>query len=155
MKARISLLFQLRKSKIQSGKSTIYLKVSVDSDNFELSTKQCIDPAKWNAGGQKVSGTSEEIRAVNAYLKNIAKEVYEVHDYLLREGNEITALGLKNRLLGIDNGQRFILKIFQEHNDKMKALVGKEFAQGTLDRYEISLRHTRSFLQWKYNVDGL
>ncbi|WP_431213364.1 Arm DNA-binding domain-containing protein [Puia sp. P3] len=146
MKTRISLLFQLRKSKIQSGKAPIYLKVSVGSDQFELSTKQSIDPTSWNADGQKVSGTSEEVRAINAYLKNMAKEVHEAHDVLLREEKEITAASLKNRLLGIDSGQRFILKIFQEHNDKMKALVGKEFALGTLWRYETSLRHTRSFL---------
>lgn len=145
----------MRKGKIQSGKAPIYLKVTVGNDHFELSTKQCIDPAKWNAEGQKVSGSSEEIRGINSYLKNIAKEVYEAHDLLLREEKEITALNLKNRVLGLDSGRRFILEIFQEHNDKMKALVGKEFAQGTLDRYETSLRHTKSFLQWKYNVPDM
>jgi hypothetical protein len=100
MKTRISLLFQVRKSKIQSGKATIYLKVSVDNDHFELSTKQYIDSAKWNAEGQRASGLSEDARVINAYLRNIAKEVYEAHDLLLREEKEISALNLKNRLFG-------------------------------------------------------
>jgi len=130
MKTRISLLFQLRKSKIQLGKATIYLKMTIGNGHFEMSTKQKVEPAKWNAVGQKVSGSTEEVRAINVYLKNMAKEVYEAHDVLLREEKEIPAASLKNRLLGIDSGQRFILKIFQEHNDKMKALVGKEFALG-------------------------
>jgi len=101
MKTRISLLFQVRKSKIQSGKAPVYLKVTVDNDYFELSTKQWIDPTKWNAAGQKVSGTTEEIRAINSYLMNMAKEVYVAHDLLLREEKEITGLSLKNRLLCI------------------------------------------------------
>lgn len=155
MKTRISLLFQARKSKIQAGKVPVYLKVSVGTDHFELSTKQWIDPAKWNGGAQKVFGTSEEVRTINAYLKSMANEVYEAHNFLLQEKKKITAANLKNRLLGIDNEQRSILQVFQEHNDKMKALVGKEFAEGTLDRYETTFRHTKSFLLWKYGVSDL
>jgi site-specific recombinase XerD len=37
----------------------------------------------------------------------------------------------------------------------MAALVGKEFAAGTLERYETSLKHTRSFLEWKFKVPDL
>jgi site-specific recombinase XerD len=37
----------------------------------------------------------------------------------------------------------------------MATLVGKEYAPGTLERYETSLKHTRSFLQWKYQVSDL
>lgn len=34
-------------------------------------------------------------------------------------------------------------------------MVGKEYAPGTLERYQTSLDHTRSFIQWKYGVDDL
>ncbi|MBO9562702.1 MAG: phage integrase SAM-like domain-containing protein [Niastella sp.] len=37
----------------------------------------------------------------------------------------------------------------------MAALVGNEYSAGTLERYETSMRHTRSFLQWKYKVDDM
>lgn len=37
----------------------------------------------------------------------------------------------------------------------MKELVGKEYAQGTLDRYTTSLRHTIEFLKWKYKISDI
>jgi len=48
-----------------------------------------------------------------------------------------------------------LLEIFQEHNDQVTQLVGKDFAAGTLERYETSLKHTRSFIQWKYKADDI
>ena len=42
------------------------------------------------------------------------------------------------------------MTFLEEHNQQVKALVGQEFAQGTLQRYETSLKHTINFLQWKY-----
>ena len=42
-----------------------------------------------------------------------------------------------------------LVAIFQQHNKEMKALVGKEFAEGTLKRYETSLDHVISFMKHK------
>ncbi len=48
-----------------------------------------------------------------------------------------------------------LVPIFEEHNKQIKALVGKEYAKGTLDRYEASLKHTKNFLVWKYGVSDI
>ncbi|MFC5284656.1 phage integrase SAM-like domain-containing protein [Pedobacter alpinus] len=45
--------------------------------------------------------------------------------------------------------------MFTEHNNKVEALVGKEFAAGTLERYKTSLKHTQDFIEWKYKVKDL
>jgi hypothetical protein len=47
------------------------------------------------------------------------------------------------------------MEVFGEHNAQMKALVGNEFAPGTLQRYKTSLQHTQSFIRWKYGVEDL
>lgn len=48
-----------------------------------------------------------------------------------------------------------LIPIFEDHNKKMKELVGKEFASGTLERYVTSLKHTKDFLKWKYKTDDI
>jgi integrase len=48
-----------------------------------------------------------------------------------------------------------LIPIFQDHNNKIKELVGKEYAPGTLERYKTSLSHTVEFLQWKYKVSDI
>jgi hypothetical protein len=35
----------------------------------------------------------------------------------------------------------------------MKVLEGIDFATGTIDRYNVSLEHTRAFIRWKYKAE--
>ena len=58
----------------------------------------------------------------------------------------------KSKLFGLEEKQRILVPIFQDHNNKIKELVGKEYALGTLERYTTSLKHTIEFLEWKYKV---
>jgi hypothetical protein len=37
----------------------------------------------------------------------------------------------------------------------MTALVGQEYAPGTLERYKTSYKHTQSFLEWKYQLKDI
>ena len=48
-----------------------------------------------------------------------------------------------------------LMEIFKHHNDQMAELVGREYAPGTLERYNTSYKHTISFLEWKYKVTDL
>ena len=48
-----------------------------------------------------------------------------------------------------------LIPIFKEHNRKIKELLGIEYAPGTLERYETSLKHTSNFLFWKYNITDI
>ncbi|WP_445721228.1 site-specific integrase, partial [Flavobacterium sp.] len=67
----------------------------------------------------------------------------------------ITAESFKSLLLGVNERARMLVPIFQDHNNKIKELVGKEYAPGTLERYTTSLKHTIEFMQWKYNVTDI
>ena len=44
-----------------------------------------------------------------------------------------------------------LISIFQDHNNKMRELLGKQYAHGTLQRFEVTLNHIKKFLHWKYN----
>ena len=58
-------------------------------------------------------------------------------------------------MLGIEEKQRTIVAIFQYHNKQVKALVGKEFAAGTLERYETVLKLLQLFLEFHYKVKDM
>jgi hypothetical protein len=156
MLTRFSLLFQLRKLKSkQNGTAPIYLRIAVKDSVVELSSKKYINPARWNAYTQKVIGNSEEARLINAYLKNMEQQAFQVYHELIQKGVEITTANLKSRLLGEEVDRRNIIEIFREHNMKVAALVGKQYAELTLERYETSLKHTQAFIQSKYGSDDL
>jgi site-specific recombinase XerD len=48
-----------------------------------------------------------------------------------------------------------LLQIFQQHNDEVKNLIGKDFSASTLERYKTSYDHTKSFIMWKYRVEDM
>jgi site-specific recombinase XerD len=62
---------------------------------------------------------------------------------------------LRNVLKGTSDKSKMIIAIFQQHNDQMKSLVGKDFSPATLERYKTSLEHTKSFMEWKYGVSDM
>jgi site-specific recombinase XerD len=157
---RFGLLFYLKKPRgYSSGDRPIYMRITVDGIVTELSLQRSCDPASWDARAYRATGKTEPVRALNAYLNTVQAKVYEAKLLLIQAGHPVTAENIKNQVLGreIVSGERprMIMEIFAYHNQQMAALVGKEFAAGTLERYETSLKHTRSFLEWKFKVPDL
>ncbi len=156
MKTNFSLLFYLKKPKNhQNGLVPIYLRITVNGKRAETSTGRECEPILWNSTAGRFKGTKEEIKSFNAYLDNLQAQVYEAHGQLTEAGGMITAESLKNKLLGKSEKSRMLISLFKDHNKKVSALVGDEYAAGTLERYETSLRHTRSFLEWQYKVSDI
>lgn len=83
--------------------------------------------------------------------------MYDLRKSLEDNGHPVTAENIKTLLQGdeIKTHRYMIMEIFLQHNLQMEALVGSEYAAGTLQRFETSYRHTQAFLQWKYKVDDL
>jgi len=153
MNKTFNLLFYVKKAKINSvGESPIYLRITIDSKISEISTKRTVKSSKWNSAMQKVSGSSEECRSLNFYLKTFEQKVYDTYHELIRDKETVTSEILKNKLVGRGRITRTLIPIFQDHNDRMGKLIGREFAQGTLTRYETCLKHTKDFLKYKYGV---
>jgi integrase len=156
MKTNFSLLFYLKKPKnYQNGLVPIYLRITVNGKRAETSTGRECEPNLWNSTAGRFKGTKEEIKSFNAYLDNLQAQVYEAHGQLTEAAGTITAESLKNKLLGKSEKSRMLISLFKDHNKKVSALVGDEYAAGTLERYETSLRHTRSFLEWQYKVSDI
>lgn len=156
MKTNFSLLFYMKKQKnYQAGPAPIYIRITVDGKRAETTTGRDCLPARWNAQAGRANGTKEEIKTFNAYLDDLQQKVYEAHRQLTEDGALVTAETLRNKFLGKSEKPRFLLEIFKDHNRKMEALIGKQYKKGTFDRYETSLKHTKNFLKWKYNLSDI
>ncbi len=104
----------------------------------------------------RLNGRSDIAKSFNAYLDTLQQKVFEAKRQLIETDEELTAESIKNVLLGKNNKQKYmLLEVFKYHNDQMAALVTREYAPGTLHRYETSYRHTESFLKWKYKLNDI
>lgn len=156
MNAKISILFYAKRAKAStSGLVPIYLRITVDGTRIEISSKRFIMPEKWSQEQCRMKGNSEEARSLNAYLDILKGKVYDAQREIIQEGNLVSAVTLKNKLLGTEIKKRMLIPIFQDHNNRMEKLVGKEFAKGTLGRYQTCISHTKEFLKWKFNISDI
>lgn len=156
MNKTFNLLFFIKKNKIRTnGTAPIYLRITIDGKAADIAAKRYIDPQKWDVKAHKAVCNSQEAKTLNVYLKTLEQQVYDSHYQMLKEGDFVTSEGLKSKLLGTDVSTRMLIPIFQDHNDKVEALVGQDFAPGTLERYKTSLKHTQEFLKWKYKSSDI
>ena len=156
MNRTFNLLFFIKKNKIKSdGTAPIYLRITIDGVPKEISAKRSIHPDKWHNKLQKVSGNSIETKSLNAYLKTLEQQVYEAHHEVLKDKEQATSSVIKAKLQGTDRNVRTLVPIFKDHNNRIKELIGKEYAPGTLERYTTSLSHTIEFMQWKYKISDI
>jgi site-specific recombinase XerD len=156
MNTTVSILFYIKRAKANSqGISPIYVRVTVESKRFEFSSMKYVNIEKWSIEGNKVKGSSEEARTINSYLDYLKNQVLEAEKRLFKKDSKVTSESLKNEMFGCQERTRTLIPIFIDHNNKIKALIGKEYAPGTLERYETSLKHTKDFLMWKYNITDI
>ncbi|MBG6062912.1 site-specific recombinase XerD [Flavobacterium sp. CG_9.1] len=156
MNENISILFYLKRAKVNAqGLVPIFQRITINGKRIDNSTGKFIDPAKWHTEMSKMRGTSEEARSINGHLEYLKSKIYDAEKNLIKTDIPINSETLKNKLLGIKERQRTLIPIFKDHNNKIKELVGKEYAPGTLERYNTSLKHTIDFLEWKYKVSDI
>jgi len=156
MDTRLSVLLHGKRTKSQNASLlAIYLRVTIDGQRMEISTKRTIEKDKWSSISGKAKGNLEEARSLNAYFDLLRNKVYSYQRELIREDKPVTLDHFRMKWNDITEKPRMILEVFQEHNDQVAALVGKGFAAGTLERYITSLKHTRSFIQWKFHLYDL
>lgn len=153
MNTSVSILFHIKRAKVNSnGVCPIYVRVTIDAKRFEFSANKSVSPDNWSIEGSKVKGGTKEARSINEYLDYLKTKVLDAEKRLFKKDMEITSENLKNEILGSNDHKRMLLPIFQDHNNKIKELLGKEYAPGILERYKTSLKHTEEFLQWKYQI---
>jgi site-specific recombinase XerD len=156
MNKTLGILFYVKKAKMdESGKAPIYVRITVDGIRSELSIKRTIQLERWSADAGKVKGNNEEAKSINSYIDTVRMKIYEHQKKLMEYNKTVTAEAIKNSILGVEEKQRTLVAIFQYHNKQVKALVGKEFAAGTLERYETVLKLLQQFLQHQYKVKDM
>ena len=156
MNTTSSILFYIKRSKANvDGICPIYVRVTILTRRFEFSSNKYIDPKRWSQEGSNVKGTNEDSRSINSHLDNIKSKIYDAEKRLYKKDIVLTSINLKNELFGITENKRMLIPIFKNHNNKIKELIGKEYAPGTLERYNTSLKHTINFLEWKYKLSDI
>ncbi len=156
MKNSFSQLFYIKKGKIDNKQKTIiYLRITVNGRRAELSIQRKVSLEKWSSGSGRVKGYSSEAQEINQYMDLISNKINKIHQRFVDENMPFTSISILDTYLGKNENKKMLLKIFQDHNDQIEKLIGKDFAAGTALRYSTAKSHVEDFIKYEYKVNDI
>lgn len=151
-----TILFYTKRSKAtKDGKAAVYLRITIDGQRAETSINRKVPVHLWNSESNSMIGNSTEAYALNKHLSNIRNKVYDHFQKLMEKQVYVTAEQLRDAFLGKDQEYKMVLSVFQVHNDQVDSLVGREFSEGTAERYRTAKKHVEDYIKKEYKVDDL
>lgn len=152
----VSLLFYIKKSKADvQGNCNIYMRITIDGKRAEFSISRKVHTDKWLTKGQAVLGKNPEANELNNYLSKVRSQLLKKHEELLHTEEVISALELRDAYLGKGKNYKMLLEIFQEHNNRVDSLIGKDFSAGTAERYRTAKKHVEAYILQEYKREDI
>lgn len=156
MQTTFSVLFYPRGNDLdKNGNAPIYLRITVGGKRSEFSIKRKVLFSRWNSEAGKVRGTATDARELNRFMDAIRGKIYRIHDELVENQEDITSEKIKLIYQGKTIKPKMLLAIFQNHNEKIEKLMGKEFAPGTIERYKTAKMHVSNYIELEYCVNDI
>lgn len=147
-----SVLFFIKKSKLlKNGEAPICMRITVNSKRAEVQVKRSVEPDKWNHLKGCAVGKDRKHQEINLYLETVRNRVFQIHRQLEADGKPITAVTIKNIFYGGYDSPKMLIETFNEHNQEYRELMDKEYAKGTVLRYERTVRYLVEFMREQYN----
>lgn len=156
MKTTFSVLFFLKRDKQKkNGNVPLMCRITVDGNETRFSMKTEIDPNLWDVKSGKMTGRSTHASEINALIFNTKSVLNRIYHQELERMQSVTAEKVKNIFLGINTKDHTLLELFKKHNADVKSLIGISKSKATYQKYEVTLKHTTSFLRKKYNLSDI
>ena len=155
-KTTYNLLFLIRKSKIlKNKKCPISIRITINNERIEFVSKCQVDPNIYDNSACAALGKTKEAKIVNEFIQATRYRFQSIVNEMILNGELITPVKLKNQYLGIKEESKTILEVFADHNKKVKALEGIQYASETRLRYETCYRHIQKCIKTKYGKSDL
>jgi len=146
-------LFILYKSKTNvSGKSAIKCRITYKRKRKQFSTGIFVYPIDWNNKSQKLKPPNEESNLINSQLSLIKSLINQAFLFLQVNKENFDVEDVYLKYVGKDaKEEKTVLSLFNEHNDRVEKLIGKEYVLPTLWKFRQSRSLLKAFVKYQYN----
>ncbi len=151
----MNVLFFIKKTKLlRNGEAPICVRITVNGQSVEIRIKRSVPVGKWCQAKGCSKGKDREARELNGLLDAVRLKILQIQrDLELEARQPVSAAAILERYYGKD--QKMLLEVFKEHNDKCRALVGKEYVEGTIRKFDTSLLYMGQYLHFQYGKDDI
>lgn len=156
MRQTFNVLFFIRKTRaLKSGENLIMLRISIAGQLSEIQLKRAVKPNLWNQNKERCTGKDATSLEINRYLESVKLRLFEIHRKMEEEGMYISSMEIKRKFLGLDEEHKMLFQVFQEHNDKCRELIGKDYAKVTISRFDTCLKYMKEMALKQYHLKDI
>ena len=156
MKSTYRVLFYLKRNAIlKNGKTIIMIRITINGEIAQLSSKLQVNPDSWDVKTGKVKGRTAEANNINRQLDNLKSAIDKVYTKQFDESGYVVPEKIKNIILGIDRKYKTLLEYFDLHNKQYAMKVGYSTSDITYNRYQLLRERLVSFLKQNYNISDI
>ena len=150
-----ALFFIMKTQLKKSGETSIMLRITIEGQLTELQLKRDVIPTQWNQSKERCTGRDATSIEINRYLESVKLRLLDIHREMEDAGKLINPMEVKRRFLGLDEKHKMFFEVFQEHNDKCRELIGKDYAKVTISRFDTCLKYFREMLLKQYHLKDI
>ena len=152
----LSVLFIIKKSKLlKNGEAPICMRITVNKRVAEVMIKRSIPVDLWNQKKECSKGKDRAATELNHYINTVRAKILQIHRELEIDNKTITADIIKDCFYGRDKVQRSLLEVYAEHNEKCRALIGKEYTESTVTKFDTSINRLKEYIRSCYHRDDM
>ena len=147
---KLSILFLLQKVRInKQGKCPIRCRITFNEGRQEFATGLLIDPNTWYSKLQHTKPPNEENNFVNSQLSLIKNKINQAFLYLQMKGSDFDVDDLYLIYKGEKpKKEKGVLEVYDEYNNKIKKLIGKDIELVTYNKYLESYNHLKDYIKF-------
>ena len=152
----LSVLFYIKRQKLlKNGEAPICMRITVNGSYVEIMIKRSILVSQWSQSREGSKSKDRNAAELNYYINSIRSRIMQIHQELNIDGKIVTAAAIRDRFNGKDGNTRTLLELHKEHNEKCRALIGREYVAQTVTRFDISRNRLEEFLWSRYNMKDI
>ena len=152
----LSVLFIIKKAKLlKNGDAPICIRITVNKRVVEVMIKRSIPVDLWDQKKECSKGKDRVATELNHYINTIRAKVLQIHRELEIDNKPITADIIKDCFYRRDKVQRTLLEVYAEHNEKCRALIGKEYTESTVTKFDTSINRLKEYIRSCYHRDDI
>ncbi|MDR2949935.1 MAG: site-specific integrase [Prevotella sp.] len=151
-----SVFFFIKKTKLLSnGEAPIRLRIKVNGIAVESQIKRSISPNLWEQSTESSKGRDRKSAELNEYIRMLKLKVLTIHRELELSGKLFTARLIMDKLYNAETDKRTLLGVFRKHNEDCRKLIGIDYVEITIRRFDNCCKYLGVLIQRKFGKEDL
>lgn len=143
---------------LRDGKVPIYLKITINKQVAAVSLQGAVSPDLWDSAKERSRGKDKAAIELNNYINSAKAKITTMYRELELDGKTVTAQLLKDMYLGNYKNEEIgktLVEVHSDHNERCRKLLGVEYSQSTIYKFDTSLKYLKEFMSIELNIDDI